>query len=140
MNKSTKWDCAHMTAAESYAELSSARRLKVGAIIVKDNRVVSIGYNGTPSGWDNNCEDDNCGKLKTKPHVIHAESNAITKMARSSDSSDGATLYTTVAPCIDCAKLIYQAGIGTVFYRNPYPKGIDGLNFLYDCGVETICI
>jgi dCMP deaminase len=157
----SKWDLAHMKSAENYAELSSARRLHVGCVIVKDNRIISIGYNGMPSGWDNNCEDnlyvnkettegmsaqeikerfpfkDSKGLfgLKTKPEVLHAETNAIAKVARSNESCEGATLYTTVAPCLDCAKLIYQSGISKVYYRNDYPRGTLGVSFLQKCGI-----
>jgi dCMP deaminase len=106
-----------MAVAETYASLSTAVRLKVGAIVVKDNRVISIGYNGMPSGWDNNCEDeiqypDAEGiTLKTKPEVLHAETNAIAKLARSSESGLSVAMFVTHAPCLDCAKLIYQSGI-----------------------------
>jgi dCMP deaminase len=136
-----KWDTAHLEVATIYANLSSARRMKVGAVIVKDNRIISIGYNGMPSGWDNNCEDEvvsgNTGygrKLKTKKEVLHAESNAITKVARSNESAEGATLYTTCAPCIDCAKLIHQSGIERVVYGHRY-KSEEGLTFLEKCGI-----
>jgi dCMP deaminase len=149
-----KWDYAHMDTARNYAKLSHAKRARVGAVIVKDNRIISIGYNGMPSGWDNCCENevvrnfritDSDGKkrvidLKTKPEVIHAESNAITKVARSSESCEGADIYTTMLPCIDCAKLIYQAGINRVFYSDSYPKGTAGLEFLEKCSVEIIKI
>ena len=147
-------DHAHLEVAEVYARLSKARRLKVGAIIVKDNRVISIGYNGTPSGWDNNCEEeisitedcfiDNGAPshpfttihLKTKPEVIHAESNAIAKLARSNESGLDSTMYITHAPCFECAKLIYTAGIKKVYFRNHY-KSEDGINFLKKCNVEV---
>lgn len=143
-----------MEAAESYAKLSSARRLKVGAIVTKDDRVISIGYNGTPSGWDNNCEEevreefsyviDNGGpehrgasiSLKTKPEVIHAEANAIGKLARSSESGEGASMFVTHAPCFECAKLIHVAGIKKVFYRNGY-RNSDGLDFLKQCKIDV---
>jgi dCMP deaminase len=149
-----KIDYAHMTAAEAYSELSHARRLIVGAIITKDDRVISIGYNGTPSGWDNNCEDviveestyiiDMGGpehnmatySLKTKPEVIHAEANAIGKLARSSESGEGATMYITHAPCFACAKMIHVAGINKVFYRNQY-RNSDGIEFLTKCNIEV---
>lgn len=124
---------AHLQVAETYASLSKAKRLKVGAIVVKDNRVISIGYNGTPSGWDNNCEDE---FFKTKPEVIHAEANAIAKLARSSESGLNADMFITHAPCIDCAKLIFTAGIKSVYYRNQY-RNTDGLEFLSKCGVEV---
>jgi len=131
-----KFDYAHMEAAEVYAKLSSAERLQVGCIIVKDNRIISIGYNGMPSGWDNICEIDNV----TKPEVLHAETNAIAKVARSNESCVGASLYTTHEPCIDCAKLIYQSGVSNVFWRHPYPKGSAGLDFLRKCNIECSCI
>lgn len=133
-----KWDSAHMATAENYARLSSAKRLKVGAVIVKDNRIISIGYNGMPSGWTNECETvDEYGNMPvTKPEVLHAETNAIAKVARSSESSEGATLYTTHAPCMDCAKLIHQAGITRVVWRDAY-KSSDGLKFLDDCNIEV---
>ena len=112
---------AYMDVAERFAQLSSAKRLQVGAIVVKDDRIISIGYNGMPSGWDNCCEYEVMGdlgshekELKTKPEVLHAESNAIAKLAKSPESGEGATIFVTHSPCIDCAKLIYQSGIATV--------------------------
>lgn len=134
-----KWDRAHMQVAETYAKLSSARRMKVGAVIVKDNRIISIGYNGMPSGWDNNCEYEIGAyelnkELKTKDEVIHAESNAITKVAKSTESAEGAVLFTTCAPCLDCAKLMHQAGIVRVVYGHKY-KSEEGLTFLEKCGI-----
>ena len=137
-----KIDHAHMKAAEGYSELSYAKRLKVGAIITKDDRVISIGYNGTPAGWDNNCEDeirypDTEGiTLKTKPEVLHAEANAIGKLARSSESGINATMYLTHSPCFDCAKLIHVAGINKVFYRTEY-RNTDGIEFLNKCNIEV---
>jgi len=158
-----------MKVAETFAELSSARRLHVGAIIVKDDRIISIGYNGMPSGWDNNCEDvewcnaggwlspeeivegwpyegayldadgnemQNRYRLKTKPEVLHAETNAIAKLARSNESGLGAHLFVTHAPCLDCAKLVYQSGISNVYYRNSY-RIQDGLQFLDKAGVKV---
>ena len=119
-----KIDIAHMNAAEGYAKLSYAQRLKVGAIITKDDRVISIGYNGTPAG------------LKTKPEVIHAESNAIGKLARSSESGEGASMYITHAPCFDCAKLIHVAGIKKVFYREAY-RSTEGIEFLNKSNIEV---
>jgi len=107
-----------MDCAERFAQLSSAKRAQVGAIIVKDNRIISIGYNGMPSGWDNECEIP--GEDKTKPEVLHAEANAITKLARSSDSSEGSALFCTHMPCIECAKLIHQSGISSVYYLINY--------------------
>ena len=133
---------AYMKTAETFAELSHARRLHVGAIVVKDDRIISIGYNGMPSGWDNNCEDEirypdaEGVTLKTKPEVLHAESNALAKVARSTNSCEGATLYVTHAPCLDCSKLIYQSGINSVFYRNEY-RDSAGINFLNKCEVSV---
>lgn len=131
---------AFMNAAEVFAALSSARRLHVGAIIVKDNRIISIGYNGMPSGWDNNCEDivvdGISSQLKTKPEVLHAETNCIAKLAKSTESGDGATMFITHAPCLDCAKLIYQSGIKSVYYRNTY-RNTDGVDFLNKCNIEV---
>jgi len=165
-----KYIQAHMKAAEVYASLSSAVRLKVGCVVVKDNTIIGIGYNGMPSGWTNECEDkeymsvDAGGwlspeeieerwpfeeeehgpyyeyirryRLKTKPEVLHAESNALAKIARSTNSSEGATVFVTHAPCIHCAKMLYQAGINSVYYRNAY-RDDDGVNFLRKCGVEV---
>jgi dCMP deaminase len=131
-----------MKTAEVFAELSSARRLHVGAIVVKDDRIISIGYNGMPSGWDNNCEDElkwpngDIKFLTTKPEVLHAETNAIAKLAKSTESGSGASLFVTHAPCLDCAKLVYQSGINSVFYRNAY-RSQDGLNFLEKAGVKV---
>jgi dCMP deaminase len=125
---------AYMKTAEVFSELSHARRLHVGAIVVKDDRIISIGYNGMPSGWDNNCEDviqhsDDTTSLKTKPEVLHAETNAIAKLAKSNESGMGATMFITHAPCLDCAKLIYQSGISHVLYRNSY-RDTSGITFL----------
>ena len=152
----TKFRDAYMKVAETFAELSSAKRLHVGAIVVKDDRIISIGYNGMPSGWDNNCEDiiycDDGDwseqllpkdanqwmkyKLVTKPEVLHAETNAIAKLAKSTESGLGAFLFVTHAPCIDCAKLVYQSGINTVYYRNSY-RSEDGIQFLQKAGVSV---
>lgn len=138
-----KFISAHMKVAETYADLSYAKRLKVGAIVVKDNRVISIGYNGTPAGWNNECEDivydvfsDDTAHYttKTKPEVIHAEANAIAKLARSNESGDSADMFVTHAPCIDCAKLIFGSGIKNVFYRHTY-RDDSGVKFLERCGV-----
>lgn len=151
---------AYMDVAYRFAELSHARRLHVGAIVVKDDRIISIGYNGMPAGWDNNCEDIVWDKgaggwldpdefeaqypyegwhegaqrnvrygLKTKPEVLHAESNAIAKLAKSNDSGLGANLFVTHAPCIDCAKLVYQSGISCVYYSEDY-RDNSGIEFL----------
>lgn len=136
-----KFRDAYMKTAEVFAELSSARRLHVGAIIVKDDRIISIGYNGMPSGWDNNCESEFLDEndkpvLRTKPEVLHAETNAIAKVAKSTVSSDGATMFVTHAPCIDCAKLVYQSGINSVYYRNAY-RSMEGIEFLRKAGVKA---
>ena len=162
-----KLKLAYMKTAETFAELSHARRLHVGAIVVKDDRIISIGYNGMPAGWDNNCENvewcsaggwlsaeeiveswpyegtylDADGnemqgryRLKTKPEVLHAETNAIAKLAKSNDSGMGATMFITHAPCLDCAKLIYQSGISSVLYRNTY-RDTSGIMFLEKSGI-----
>jgi len=158
----TKFIKAHMQAAEVYAELSSATRLHVGCVVVKDNTIIGIGYNGMPSGWDNVCEDieyvlkEECqatdewmlqngftelvhgwSRKRTKREVLHAETNALAKIARSTNSSEGATLFVTHEPCLDCAKLIYQAGIKEVYYRNDYPRSNGGIEFLKKCGTNV---
>ena len=128
---------AYMKTAETFAELSHARRLHVGAIIVKDDRIISIGYNGMPAGWDNNCEDVlEDGTLKTKPEVLHAETNAIAKLARSGEHGLDSDLFVTHAPCMDCAKLIYQAGIRRVWFRNSY-RDDAGIHFLKASGIQV---
>ena len=111
-----KFISAYMDVAERFAQLSHAQRAKVGAIIVKDDRIISIGYNGMPSGWDNVCETEG----RTNPEVLHAETNAIAKLAQSGESGKDATLFCTHLPCIECAKLIYQSGITQVYYREEY--------------------
>lgn len=152
-----------MKVADVTAQLSTAVRLKVGSVIVRDERILATGYNGTPTGWDNTCEDreymdstaggwlspeeiwerwpleDHMGRyrLKTKPEVLHSEANALTKIARSTESSEGATLFCTHAPCMQCAKLIYQSGISSVYYRNNY-RDNDGLEFLQRGGITVI--
>lgn len=133
----SKYITAYMKVAYTFAELSSAKRLHVGAIVVKDDRIISIGYNGMPAGWENLCEyklED--GTLKTKPEVLHAESNAIAKLARSSESGLNATLFVTHSPCIECAKLIYQSGISVVYYDQDY-RDDAGIKFLQASGVEV---
>jgi len=158
---------AHMATARNYAELSHARRLHVGAIVVKDDRIISIGYNGMPAGWDNNCEDIVWDKgaggwlspeeieaqypyegwneqaqrnvrygLKTKPEVLHAESNAIAKLAKSNESGLGSDLFVTHAPCIDCAKLILQSGIRRVYFGAQY-RDDHGVRFLQQSGITV---
>ena len=161
-----KFKRAYMKAAQTFAELSHARRLHVGAIVVKDDRIISIGYNGMPAGWDNNCEDKKYDPgaggwispeefdeqypyteyqgefndqsvrygLKTKPEVLHAETNAIAKLARSNDSGLDADIFITHAPCLDCAKLIYQSGIKRVWYGSQYRDNA-GIEFLQKSGV-----
>lgn len=136
----SKFKHAHMKVAEVYAELSSAVRLKVGCVIVKDNRIISIGYNGMPSGWDNCCEEEvrvvtgSTYQLKTKPEVLHAETNAIAKLAGSSESGKDASLFVTHSPCLDCAKIIYQSGIKEVYYKNEY-RSSEGVDFLEKCDI-----
>ena len=152
---------AHMQAASVYAQLSTAKRLQVGCVIVKDNTIIGIGYNGMPSGWDNNCEEteyllkEECkysGEIMTlngftesahawtrmysKSEVLHAETNAIAKVSRSTNSSEGASLFVTHAPCLDCAKIIYQAGIKEVYYQNTY-RTEAGIQFLKQCDIDV---
>ena len=133
---------AYIKTAETFAELSHARRLHVGAIVVKDDRIISIGYNGMPAGWDNDCEDQTYDEdgfhitLKTKPEVLHAETNAIAKLAKSNESGMGATMFITHAPCLDCAKLIYQSGINSILYRNSY-RDTSGVTFLEKSGIQV---
>lgn len=145
---------AFIETAEIFSKLSTATKLKVGCVIVKNEKIISIGYNGTPSGWDNNCENriynlsgendddypllDEEGKryrLETKPEVIHAEMNALMKLARTYESGEDSTMFITHAPCINCAKCIFQTGIKKIYYRNSY-RSNDGLDFLDKCSVE----
>ena len=164
-----KFQKLYMNIAQEVSTMSQARRLQVGAIVVKDDRIISIGYNGMPSGWDNNCEDKRYDSgaggwispeefdaqypyeemhgefqdqkvrygLKTKPEVLHAETNAIAKLAKSSDSGSGAVMFVTHSPCLDCAKLVYQSGISCVVYRDSY-RSNSGVDFLQKSGVEVI--
>lgn len=127
-------DQRYLRMAQIWAENSYCVRRKVGALVVKDKMIISDGYNGTPSGFPNVCED---GNNTTYPYVLHAEANAITKLARSSNNSDGATLYVTAAPCIECAKLIIQAGIRRVIYGEEY-RLADGLDLLRQAGIEVV--
>lgn len=127
-------DERYLRMASIWAENSYCVRRKVGALIVKDKMIISDGFNGTPSGFENVCEDENG---LTKPYVLHAEANAITKVARSNNSSEGATLYITDAPCIECAKLIIQAGIKRIVYSKSYRIN-DGLNLLKRAGIECV--
>jgi dCMP deaminase len=157
-----KFKRAYMETAQTFSKLSYARRLQVGAVIVKNDSIISYGFNGTPEGWDNNCEDreymsvdaggwfspdeidlmwpyeDEEGryKLVTKPEVLHAESNAISKLAKSSNSGEDADLFITHSPCLDCAKLIYQSGIKRVYYRENY-RNDQGIQFLMRSGVKV---
>ena len=125
-----------MKTARVFAECSTAQRLKVGAIIVKDDRIISIGYNGTPSGWSNSCENVVNNELVTKPEVLHAESNAITKLARSVESGDGSTMFCTHAPCIECAKLIIQSGIHEIYFEEEY-RNDNGIQLLKKAGIKV---
>ena len=137
-----KYIKAHMSVAKTYALLSSAKRLQVGCIVVKDNRIISIGYNGMPTGWDNTCEDvidtgnDGTPVLKSKPEVLHAETNAIAKLASTNESGKDASLFVTHQPCLDCAKIIYQSGIKEVYYSEVYRDNA-GVEFLNKCGIQV---
>lgn len=139
-----KWQKAYMDTAERFGALSTAKRLQVGAIVVKDNRIISIGYNGMPAGWGNECEEEVVTEYEsytdsvfvTKKEVIHAEANAIAKLARSSESGLAAEMYVTHAPCIECAKQIYSAGISKVYFKQQY-RSTDGIEFLRKCKVEV---
>mgnify|MGYP003433751408 CR=1 FL=1 len=133
MDKQTKRDYLYMRMARTWSENSYCVRRKVGAILVKDQMIISDGYNGTPSGFENICEDEN---NVSKPYVLHAEANAITKVARSHNNSEGATIYVTTSPCIECSKLIIQAGIVRVVYSEEYHV-TDGLDLLRRAGVEV---
>lgn len=132
--KQRQLDNRYLRMAHIWSENSYCKRRKVGALVVKDKTIISDGYNGTPSGFENVCEDEN---NVTKPYVLHAEANAITKLARSTNSGEGATLYVTASPCIECAKLIIQAGIKRVVYGEKYRLD-DGLRLLQRAGVETM--
>ena len=128
-----KFDEKYLAMAEVWAGNSYCRRRQVGALLVKDRMIISDGYNGTPSGFENICEDESGA---TKPYVLHAEANAISKVAKSGNSSDGATLYVTASPCIECAKLIIQAGIKRVVYKDEY-RLTDGIDLLRRAGIEV---
>lgn len=131
--KKEKYDKAYLRIAKEWGQLSYCQRKKVGAIIVRDKMIISDGYNGTPSGFENCCEDED---NNTKWYVLHAEANAISKVARSTQSCEGATLYITLSPCKDCSKLIHQSGIKRVVYNQEY-KDCSGLDFLRKAGVEV---
>lgn len=133
-NKQQQLDQRYLRMARIWAENSYCQRRQVGALVVKDKRIISDGYNGTPSGFENQCEDENG---VTQPYVLHAEANAITKLARSSNNSDGATLYVTASPCIECAKLIIQAGIKRVVYAEQYRLD-DGIKLLQRAHIEVM--
>lgn len=133
VNKPASWHNTYMNIAETIALHSKDTDRKVGCIVVKDNRIISIGYNGTPHGFDNNCKDQNG---KTKPEVIHAESNAITKCAKSTESIAGASMYSTLACCVECAKLIIQCEIKEFYYKEPW-KNPHGLELLRQAGIKT---
>ena len=136
LNKQDLLDRRYLRMAAIWAENSYCKRRKVGAIIVKDSMIISDGFNGTPSGFENVCEDESG---VTKPYVLHAEANAITKVSRSNNSSDGATLYITASPCVECSKLIIQAGIRRVVFNEIY-RITDGLDLLKRAGVECVHI
>ena len=129
-----KFDSSYIAMAGVWARNSYCKRRQVGALLVKDRMIISDGYNGTPSGFENICEDD---MGKTKPYVLHAEANAITKVAKSANNCDGSTLYVTASPCIECAKLIIQAGIRRVVYADPYRMD-DGIQLLKKVGIECV--
>lgn len=133
-NKQTDLDKRYARMALIWAENSYCKRRQVGALVVKDKMIISDGYNGTPTGFENKCEDEN---NISKPYVLHAEANAITKLARSNNSSDGATLYVTSSPCIECAKLIIQSGIKRVVYTEQY-RLTDGIDLLRKAGIEVV--
>jgi len=124
---------AFMQTAKVFAECSTANRLHVGCIAVKDNKIISIGYNGTPNGWNNVCEDEN---NKTLPEVLHAESNMLMKLARTTGGAEGSSVFITHSPCLECAKLIYQSGVKEVYYDIEY-RNDEGIKFLKRCGVEV---
>ena len=133
MDKQTELDMRYLRMAAIWSENSYCKRRQVGALIVKDKMIISDGYNGTPSGFENVCEEDNV----TKPYVLHAEANAITKIARSGNNSNGSTLYVTDSPCIECSKLILQAGIKRVVYAREY-RLTDGVDLLRRAGIDVL--
>ena len=135
-DKQAQFDRSYLKMAAVWAQNSYSQRRQVGALIVKDRMIISDGYNGTPSGFENVCEDE---EGNTKPYVLHAEANAITKVAKSNNSSEGATLYITSSPCLECAKLIIQAGIKRVVFSEEY-RLADGLELLRRANIEVLCI
>ncbi|MDD2419091.1 MAG: dCMP deaminase family protein [Bacteroidia bacterium] len=134
-DKQRQFDRSYLEMAQVWAKNSYCKRRQVGALLVKDRMIISDGYNGTPVGFENVCEDEVTGR--TKPYVLHAEANAITKVAKSGNSSEGATMYVTTAPCLECSKLIIQAGIKRLVYKNSYSV-TDGLDLLERAGVEIL--
>ena len=134
--KQRRFDLRYLEMARIWAQNSYCQRRQVGALVVKEGMIISDGYNGTPSGFENVCEDDN---NITKPYVLHAEANAITKLARSNNNSDGATIYITASPCIECSKLIIQSGIRRVVYGEKY-RLTDGIELLERAGIEIVCL
>lgn len=146
MPKQIDLDVTYLRMADEWAQLSKAVRRKVGCLIVKDDQIISDGYNGTPAGFDNTCEFVNEGfldraenKLQTKPEVLHAESNALMKLAKSTNSSKDSTIYLTMSPCFDCAKLIIQAGVLRVVYSEKY-RNVEGVEFLRSNNVIAECV
>ena len=133
-DKQKQFDISYLDMAEIWAKNSYCKRKQVGALLVKERMIISDGYNGTPAGFENICEDE---EGKTKPYVLHAEANAITKVAKSGNSSAEATMYVTTAPCLECAKLIIQAGIRRLVYRNSYSHS-EGIDLLKRAGVEVL--
>ena len=134
--KQEQFDKRYLSMAKIWAQNSYCKRRQVGALIVKEKMIISDGYNGTPAGFENNCEDDD---FKTKPYVLHAEANAITKVAKSNNSSENATLYITTSPCLECSKLIIQSGISRVVFSDKYHNE-DGLRILERAGIEVVHI
>lgn len=139
-DKQIKYNRLYMDIAERIAEMSYARRLKVGSVLVKNDNIISFGWNGTPNGFDNNCENESFDAigniiLETKSEVLHAEANCLMKLTKTTNTSENAILYVTHAPCINCAKLIHQAGIKILYYRNIY-RSDEGIKFLEKCGLE----
>lgn len=135
-NKQDQFDRSYLEMAAVWAKNSYCKRRQVGALLVKDRMIISDGYNGTPAGFENICEDD---EGHTKPYVLHAEANAITKVAKSGNNSKGATMYVTTAPCLECAKLIIQAGIARLVYKDDY-RVSDGIDLLRRAGIEIVNI
>jgi dCMP deaminase len=150
--KQKRYNEFYMDIAHRVSQMSYAERLKVGSILVKDGNIISFGWNGMPAGWDNNCEEKNVvqekistgvfkmtkkTELKTRPEVLHAEQNTLMKVTKSTNSSEDADMFITHAPCIECAKSIFQSGIRRIFYKDTY-RSEDGINFLQKCDVEVI--